>query len=213
MASRIDDFGTPKAYNHYAVGWAHAMCTPYQWTKQVASHWGGTRNGTIVHRPGGFAARGELRDQFHHVIDLAPTVLETAGLPEPTFVNGVQQMPYEGVSMAYAFDDGAAAERHETQYFEMFCNRGIYHMGWTAVTRHSTPWDPTSPLPAFDDDVWELYADTDWTQAHDLAAEMPDKLAALQRLWLIEVAKYDVLPLDDRRVERFNSDIAGRPCW
>jgi arylsulfatase len=211
MASRIDDFGTPRAYNHYAVGWAHAMCTPYQWTKQIASHWGGTRNGTIVHWPNGFRAQGEVRNQFHHVIDLAPTVLEAAGLPEPDFVNGVQQRPYEGVSMRYAFDDGDAAERHTTQYFEMFCNRGIFHNGWTAVTRHSTPWDSTSPLPALDDDVWELYADTDWTQARDLAAEQPERLAALQRQWLIEVAKYNVLPLDDRRVERFNSDLAGRP--
>ncbi len=211
MVSRIDDFGTPKAYNHYAVGWAHAMCTPYQWTKQVASHWGGTRNGTIVHWPNGFAARGEVRDQFHHVIDVAPTVLDAVGIPEPQFVNGVQQSPYEGVSMRYAFDDAAASGQHETQYFEMFCNRGIYHNGWTAVTRHSIPWDPSSALPAFDDDVWELYADTDWTQAHDLAAEHPDKLAELQRLWLIEVSKYNVLPLDDRRVERFNSDLAGRP--
>jgi arylsulfatase A-like enzyme len=211
MASRIDDFGTPKAYNHFAVGWAHAMCTPYQWTKQIASHWGGTRNGTIVHWPHGFDARGEIRDQFHHVIDLAPTVLEAAGLPEPTFVNGVQQMPYEGVSMAYAFEDAEAPGRHETQYFEMFCNRGIYHKGWTAVTRHSTPWDMTKPLPAFDEDVWELYDDTDWTQARDLASQNPEKLAELQRLWLIEVSKYNVLPLDDRRVERFNSDLAGRP--
>jgi hypothetical protein len=123
----------------------------------------------------------------------------------------VQQIPYEGVSMRYAFDDGDAAERHETQYFEMFCNRGIYHKGWTAVTRHSTPWDMTAPMPALDDDVWELYDDTDWTQARDLAAAQPERLAALQRLWLIEVAKYNVLPLDDRRVERFNSDLAGRP--
>ncbi len=211
MASRIDDFGTPKAYNHYAVGWAHAMCTPYQWTKQVASHWGGTRNGTIVHWPNGFAAKGEVRNQFHHVIDVAPTVLDAAGIPEPQFVNGVQQSPYEGVSMRYAFDDDGVPGKHETQYFEMFCNRGIYHNGWTAVTRHSIPWDPAAALPAFDDDVWELYADTDWTQAHDLAAEHPDKLAELQRLWLIEVSKYNVLPLDDRRVERFNSDLAGRP--
>ena len=211
MVSRIDDFGTPKAYNHYAVGWAHAMCTPYQWTKQVASHWGGTRNGTIVHWPNGITAKGELRHQFHHVIDVAPTVLEAAGLPEPTFVNGVQQIPYEGVSMRYAFDDADASGRHETQYFEMFCNRGIYHNGWTAVTRHSTPWVMTAELPAFDDDVWELYADTDWTQAHDLAADHPERLAQLQRLWLLEVSKYNVLPLDDRRVERFNSDLAGRP--
>ena len=144
MVSRIADFGTPKAYNHYAVGWAHAMCTPYQWTKQIASHWGGTRNGTIVHWPNGISAKGEMRNQFHHVIDLAPTVLEAARLPEPTFVNGVQQRPLEGVSMSYSFDDPDAPDRHETQYFEMFCNRGIYHRGWTAVTRHSTPWDPTT---------------------------------------------------------------------
>ena len=133
MASQIDKFGTPEAYNHYAVGWAHAMDTPYQWTKQVASHWGGTRNGTIVHWPNGIAAEGEIRSQFHHVIDVAPTVLEVAGLPEPIIVNGVQQMPLHGVSMAYSFDDADAAERHETQYFEMFVNRGIYHKGWTAV--------------------------------------------------------------------------------
>jgi arylsulfatase len=211
MASRIDDFGTPRAYNHYAVGWAHAMCTPYQWTKQVASHWGGTRNGTVVHWPNGIAARGEVRNQFHHVIDLAPTVLDCAGLPEPTFVNGVQQSPYEGVSMRYSFDEADAADRHTTQYFEMFCNRGIYHNGWTAVTRHSIPWDPKSSPVAFDDDVWELYDDTDWTQARDLSVEMPDKLAEMQRMWLIEVSKFNVLPLDDRRVERFNADFAGRP--
>jgi arylsulfatase len=211
MASHIDEFGTPKAYNHYAVGWAHAMCAPYQWTKQVASHWGGTRNGTVVHWPAGIDAKGEIRHQFHHVIDVAPTVLDAAGLPEPTFVHGVQQLPYEGVSMRYTFADAAAPGRHETQYFEMFCNRGIYHNGWTAVTRHSVPWDVTVPMPPLLEDRWELYSDTDWTQAHDLSAEMPDKLAALQQLWLIEVSKYNVLPLDDRRVERFNSDLAGRP--
>jgi arylsulfatase A-like enzyme len=210
MASRVDDFGTPAAYNHYAVGWAHAMDTPYQWTKQVASHWGGTRNGTIVHWPNGFSARNEIRSQFHHVIDLAPTVLEATSLPEPVSVNGVQQMPLEGVSMAYSFDDAKAEERHTTQYFEMFCNRGIYHEGWTAVTRHSTPWVATE-MPAFDDDVWELYGPDDWTQAHDLSKEQPEKLAELQRLFLIEAGKYNVLPLDDRRFERFNPDLAGRP--
>jgi arylsulfatase A-like enzyme len=210
MAARIDDFGTPKAYNHYAVGWAHAMDTPYQWTKQIASHWGGTRNGTIVHWPNRIQAKGEVRSQFHHVIDVAATVLDAAGLPEPTFVHGVQQMPLHGVSMAYSFDDAAAGERRETQYFEMFCNRGIYHKGWTAVTRHSTPWLMTQS-PPLDDDVWELYAPDDWTQAHDLAAEQPERLAELQRLFLIEATKYNVLPLDDRRAERFNSDLAGRP--
>ncbi len=211
MAARIDKFGTPEAYNHYAVGWAHAMDTPYQWTKQVASHWGGTRNGTIVHWPSGFSASGEVRSQFHHVIDVAATVLEAAGLPEPTSVHGVLQLPLHGVSMAYSFDDAAAAEQRETQYFEMFCNRGIYHKGWTAVTRHSTPWLFQADLPAFDDDVWELYGPGDWTQAHDLAATQPDKLHELQRLFLLEAGKYNVFPLDDRRVERFNADLAGRP--
>jgi arylsulfatase len=210
MASRIDKFGTPEAYNHYAVGWAHAMDTPYQWTKQVASHWGGTRNGTIVRWPGGIKAKGEVRNQFHHVIDVAPTVLEAAGVPAPSFVNGIQQAPLEGVSMAYTFDDEGAADQHTTQYFEMFVNRGIYHQGWTAVTRHSLPW-VNAEAPALDDDVWELYGPDDWTQAHDLAKEQPERLAHLQRLFIIEAGKYNVLPLDDRRYERFNADLAGRP--
>jgi hypothetical protein len=211
MTARIDDFGTPKAYNHYSVAWAHAMDTPYQWTKQVASHWGGTRNGTIVHWPNGIRAKGEVRSQFHHVIDVAATVLDVAGLPQPVSVHGIQQMPLQGVSMAYSFDDPGAAERRETQYFEMFCNRGIYHKGWTAVTRHSVPWLMAAELPAYDDDVWELYAPDDWTQAHNLAAEQPETLRELQRLFLIEATKYNVLPLDDRRAERFNPDLAGRP--
>jgi arylsulfatase len=211
LVSHIDDFGTPNAYNHYAVGWALAMDTPYQWTKQVASHWGGTRNGAVVHWPKGIEARGEVRHQFHHVIDVAPTVLHAAGLPEPKQVHGVAQHPMEGVSMRYAFDDADAADRRETQYFEMFCNRGIYDRGWTAVTRHSIPW-LMAPLPPFADDTWELYdTNTDWSQAHDLAAEMPDKLEELKTLFMEEARKYNVLPLDDRRVERFNSDIAGRP--
>jgi hypothetical protein len=187
------------------------MDTPYQWTKQVASHWGGTRNGTIVHWPNGFSGRGEVRSQFHHVIDVAPTVLEVAGIPEPISVHGVQQMPLQGVSMAYSFHAADAADRHDLQYFEMFVNRGIYHQGWTAVTRHSTPWLMNAEMPAIDDDVWELYAPDDWTQVHDLAADHPEKLAELHRLFLIEAVKYNVLPLDDRRVERFNADLAGRP--
>jgi arylsulfatase A-like enzyme len=210
MTSRIDDFGTPKAYNHYAVGWAHAMDTPYQWTKQVASHWGGTRNGTIVHWPKGIAAKGEVRSQFHHVIDIAATVLDAAGLPEPRLVDGIEQMPLHGVSMKPTFDDAASPERRTTQYFEMFCNRGIYHEGWTAVTRHSTPWVMTE-TPPLDEDVWELYDPDDWTQAHDLAAEQPEKLEELQALFLVEAKKYNVLPLDDRRAERFNPELAGRP--
>ena len=210
LRDKIDEFGTPEAYNHYAVGWAHAMCTPYQWTKQIASHWGGTRNGTIVHWPGGFDAKGETRSQFHHVIDVARTVLEVAGLPEPEMVNGISQAPLEGVSMAYSFDDAKAPERHDLQYFEMFGNRGLYHQGWTAVTKHSTPWT-VDPLPAFDDDVWELYGPDDWSQAKNVVAANRDKLAEMQRLWLIEAEKYNVLPLDDRRYERINPDLAGRP--
>jgi arylsulfatase len=178
MSARIDDFGTPKAYNHYAVGWAHAMDTPYQWTKQVASHWGGTRNGTVVHWPNGFEAKGEVRSQFGHVIDIAATVLDVARLPHPTFVDGVQQMPLHGESMAPSFGDADTPEWRETQYFEMFVNRGIYHKGWTAVTRHSVPW-LLAEAPALDDDVWELYGPDDWTQAHDLSKEQPDKLHEL----------------------------------
>jgi arylsulfatase len=210
---KIDDLGTPRAYNHYAVGWAHAMNTPYQWTKQIASHWGGTRNGTIVHWPTGITAKGELRHQFHHVIDVAATVLDAAKLPEPTMVNGVLQEPLHGVSMVYSFDDGKAAERHETQYFEMFCNRGIYHKGWSAVTRHgNVPWIMTGAQPPLSDDAWDLYdGSKDWTQAHNLAREQPDKLRQLQMLFALEASKYNVFPLDDRKAERANPDLAGRP--
>jgi arylsulfatase len=209
LLSKIDDFGTPNAYNHYAVGWAHALCTPYQWTKQVASHWGGTRNGTVVHWPKGIAGKGETRNQFHHVIDVAPTILEAAAIPAPTIVNSIQQAPLEGVSMLATLRDGNAPETHTVQYFEMFGNRGIYHKGWTAVTKHRTPWLVVAP--PLDEDVWELYGPDDWTQARNLAAENPDKLAELQRLWLIEAVKYNVVPLDDRSFERFDAGIAGRP--
>lgn len=211
LASKIDDFGTPAAYNHYAVGWAHAMDTPYQWTKQVASHWGGTRNGTIVHWPAGFEGKGEVRSQFSHVIDVAASILDAAGIPEPLSVNGVQQMPIHGRSMVPSFTDADAPEFRRTQYFEMFVNRGVYHQGWTACTRHSTPWEMSDDMPAYDDDVWELYAPDDWTQSHDVSAENPEMLRKLQRLFLIEATRYGVLPLDDRRIERFNPDVAGRP--
>jgi arylsulfatase A-like enzyme len=213
LMERIDKLGGPESYNHYAVGWAHAMDTPYQWTKQVASHWGGTRNGTIVHWPKGITKKGELRTQFHHVIDVAPTILEAAGIPEPLEVNGIQQKPIEGTSMLYSFNDLKAADRHETQYFEMFGNRGIYHKGWTAVTRHKTPWVLMGEkTPAFDDDIWELYdTSKDWSQAKDLSKQMPEKLHELQRLWLMEAVRYNVLPLDDDLGKRMNPDTAGRP--
>lgn len=211
LRERIDSFGTPDSYPQYSLGWAHAMDTPYQWTKRVASHWGGTRNGMIVHWPRGVRARGELRHQFHHVIDVAPTFLEVAGLPHPQKVHGVDQQPIEGVGMAYSFDDGKAEERHETQYFEILGNRGIYHRGWTAVTAHNPP-GRNGPVPDFDDDIWELYdTNTDWTQAHDLAHREPEKLRELKRLFLIEAARHNVLPLNDRAAERADPDRAGRP--
>ncbi len=213
MRSKVDEFGSPTSYNHYSVGWAWAMDTPFQWTKQVASHWGGTRNGTVVHWPRGIEERGGLRSQFTHVIDIAPTILEVTGIPEPMMVNGVQQSPIEGTSMAYTFGSADDPERHDLQYFEMFGNRGIYHKGWSAVTKHRTPWVMVGGhVPAFDDDVWELYdGAADYSQAHDLAAEHQEVLHKLQRLWLIEATKYNVLPIDDRTGERLNPDLAGRP--
>ena len=213
LTSRLRDLGGPDSFNHYAVGWAHAMNTPFQWSKQVASHFGGVRNGLVVHWPAGIASGGEVRTQFHHVIDVVPTILEAAGLPAPATVNGVRQQPIEGTSMTYSFDDGAASDRRQTQYFEMMGNRGIYHQGWTAVTKHRTPWDMgVAKTVAFDDDVWELYETTsDWSQSQDLASQHPEKLKELQRLWLTEAEKHQVLPLDDRFIERANPDIAGRP--
>jgi arylsulfatase len=212
LRERIGALGGPGADNHYAVGWAYAMGTPYRWTKQVASHFGGTRVGTVVYWPHGIGSRGELRHQFHHVIDVAPTVLEVAGLPQPTQVHGVTQAPVEGVSMEYSFNDANAPGRRTTQYFEMLGNRGIYHEGWMAVTRHRTPWVVTGETVPYDEDVWEVYdTGSDWTQARDLAHDEPDRLVELQRLWLIEATRYGVLPLDDRVAERFNPDAAGRP--
>jgi arylsulfatase len=213
VLSRLDDIGGPNAFNHYPVGWAHAMNSPYQWTKQVASHWGGTRNGMALSWPKGIAAQSEIRQQFHHVIDIVPTILEAAGLPEPYMVNGIAQKPIEGVSMNYTFDGVDAEDRHVTQYFEMFGNRGIYHEGWTAVTKHRTPWEMGAvQLPKFSADKWELYDTTkDWSQANDLSKEMPEKLRELQDLFILEAAKYNVFPLDDRTGERFNPAIAGRP--
>ena len=167
----------------------------------------------VIHWPKGIKAKGEIRSQFHHIIDVAPTILEAAGLPEPVSVNGIRQRPIEGVSMLYSFNDAQAAERHETQYFEILGNRGIYHKGWAAVTKHATPWELMGrKTVALDDDVWELYdTSKDWSQANNLAKQMPEKLRELQRLWLIEATRYNVLPIDDRTAEKFNPDTAGRP--
>jgi arylsulfatase len=214
MLENLDEIGGPNTASHYPLGWALAMDTPYQWTKQVASHYGGTRNGLVVHWPQGISDPGSVRHQWHHVMDVAPTVLEAAQLPHPTSVNGIEQDPIEGTSMLYSIRDGAAPDRHTTQYFEMNGNRGIYHEGWTAVTKHRTPWTMGMvELPAFDDDRWELYDTTsDWTQARDLASEQPEKLAELQELFLAEAERYQVLPLDDRFAERLDPLIAGRPA-
>nr|WP_218891711.1 arylsulfatase [Actinomycetospora corticicola] len=212
MLTHLDEIGGPESYPIAPVGWALAMNTPYQWTKQVASHLGGTRDGLVVHWPSGITDAGGLRHQFHHVIDVLPTILECAGITPPTSVDGVEQQPVDGTSMQYTFADPGAADRRRTQYFEMCGNRGIYHEGWTAVTRHGTPWEmvPTAGR-SFADDVWELYdTTTDPSQAHDVAAEHPATLARLQAMFHAEAVQNHVLPLDDRVTERENPQLAGR---
>jgi arylsulfatase len=207
----IDQWGSPMTFPHFSIGWALAGNTPFQWTKQVASHFGGTRNGMVVHWPKGITAKGEMRSQFHHVIDVAPTALEVAKLPEPTSVNGTKQRPMDGVSMLYSFDNPKAADRRTTQYFEMFGNRAIYHDGWVAATRHSIPWLMV-PLPPLEQDKWELYnVAEDFSQANNLAAQNPAKLKELQDLFMKEAVRNNVLPIDDRRSERFDASVAGRP--
>jgi arylsulfatase A-like enzyme len=211
MAGHVEDWGSPTTFPHYAIGWAWATNTPFQWTKQVASHFGGTRNGMVLQWPKGIKAKGEIRSQFHHVIDVAPTALQAAGIPEPKTVNGVEQRPMDGVSMLYTVDDAKAAGTRKTQYFEMFGNRAIYHDGWVAATRHSIPWLMVKN-PPLQDDVWELYnVDADFSQADNLAAKNPEKLKELQDLFMQEAERNFVLPIDDRRSERFNPAIAGRP--
>ncbi len=212
MMGHIDTWGGPTTFPHFAIGWAWAGNTPFQWTKQVASHFGGTRNGMVLHWPKGIKAKGEIRSQFHHVVDVAPTALEAAKLPQPKVVNGIKQRPMDGVSMLYSADNAKAPERRKTQYFEMFGNRGIYHEGWMASTRHSIPWDMAAKIPPLKDDVWELYhVNEDFSQANNLAQKQPEKLKELQAVFMKEAARNNVLPIDDRRAERFNARIAGRP--
>jgi arylsulfatase len=212
MMDHIDDWGGPTTFPHFSIGWAWAGNTPFQWTKQVASHFGGTRNGMVLHWPKGIKAKGEIRSQFSHVVDVAPTVLEAAKLPQPKTVNGVTQRPMDGVSMLYSFDDAKAKDRHTTQYFEIFGNRAIYKDGWVAATRHSVPWLMSAKPTPLTEDVWELYnVDKDFSQADNLAAQMPEKLKELQAVFISEAIRNNVLPIDDRRAERFNAAIAGRP--
>jgi len=212
ILAHLNEIGGPKSFPHIPVGWALAGDTPMPWTKQVASHYGGTRNGMVISWPAGVRDGGGIRTQWHHVIDITPTILETAKLPQPKLVDGIKQKPIEGVSMVYTFTNPKAPTRHRTQYFEMFGNRGIYSDGWTAVTRHSTPWEVASAPPKFSADKWELYnTNDDFSESQDLAAKYPDKLKELQRLFLVEAEKYNALPLDDRRIERFVPTLAGRP--
>lgn len=211
ILKHYDELGGPLSYPHMAAGWAVAGDCPFRWTKQMANDFGGTRNGMVVHWPKGVKAKGEIRTQFHHVIDIAPTVLEAAGLPEPKSVDGTPQAPIEGVSLLYTFDDAAAPTRHTTQYFEIFGNRAIYHDGWLAGTAHRPAWD-FLPKRSLEDDVWELYdTRSDFSLNNDVAKTNPDKLKELQAIFLKEAVKYDVLPLDDRVLERTNAKLVGRP--
>jgi arylsulfatase len=211
LLSMIDKLGGPETYNHYPVGWAHAMDSPLQWTKQVASHFGGTRNGAIISWPSRIQAKGEVRSQFHHIIDIAPTICEAVGITAPASIDGVEQKPIEGTSMVYTFDDANAPERHTTQYFEMMGNRAIYHDGWMASTTPlRLPWITTGVEPNPDDFKWELYrVAEDFSQANDLAAKNPEKLKELQAIFDAEAKKYNVYPLDSTFAERV--DPAIRP--
>ncbi len=211
VVRRMDELGGPNTFNHYPIGWAHAMDTPFQWTKQIASHFGGTRNGLVISWPARIKDVGGIRTQFHHVIDIYPTILEAVGVPSPSVLNGVPQKPVEGVSMAYSFDDAKAPSRRRTQYFEMLGNRAIYSDGWVAATTPpSPPWASVTGTVKVLDYKWELYRVTDdFSEANNLVAKEPVKLRELQDLFWVEAAKYNVLPLDNSKVERL--DTANRP--
>jgi arylsulfatase len=211
MLKNIDKWGGPETFPHMAAGWAVAGNTPFMWTKQVASNFGGTRNPLVISWPARIKAKGEVRSQFQHVVDIAPTVLEAAGLPEPKTVDGVAQTPMAGSSMVYTFDDPKAADRHKTQYFEIFGNRAIYSDGWVAATVHKAPWE-AQPRHKLAEDVWELYnVNEDFSESNDLAASNPEKLKEMQALFMKEAEKYRVLPIDDRVLERADPAMAGRP--
>ncbi len=211
MLMHIDEWGGPSTYPHFAAGWAVAMDAPFSYTKQVASDFGGTRNGMIIHWPAGIKAKGEIRSQFGHVIDIAPTVFEVAKIPAPATVNGIQQDPIEGTSLAYSFNDAGSAEQHKVQYFEMFGNRALYQDGWLARTIHRPAW-MQKPLTTLQEDKWELYNTIeDFSLSNDLASQSADKLKAMQDLFMAEAEKYHVLPIDDRLLERTNAELMGRP--
>lgn len=209
--AKIDELGSDKTYNHFAAGWAVAGNTPFTWTKQVASNFGGTRNGMVIHWPNGIKAKNEIRSQFHHVIDVAPTIYDCAGLPAPHMVNGIEQRPIEGVSMKYSFDNPNAPDARKTQYFEIAGNRGIYHDGWFAGTVHRAPWEAV-PKRGLADDIWELYnVQEDFSMSKNLVSSNAAKLDELKKLFMSEGERYYVLPIDDRGIERFDARTAGRP--
>jgi arylsulfatase A-like enzyme len=211
MLKHYNEWGSPSTYPHFAAGWAVAMDAPFSYTKQVASDFGGVRNGMIIQWPAGIKAKGELRTQFGHVIDIAPTIYEVTKIPAPTTVNGIQQDPIEGTSLAYTFNDAGAAGKHKVQYFEMFGNRAVYQDGWLARTIHRPAWSQ-KPFHTLKEDKWELYnTNEDFSLANDLSAQNPDKLKEMQGLFMEEAEKYHVLPLDDRLLERTNAEMMGRP--
>jgi arylsulfatase len=210
VLAHIDDLGTWKSYNHYPAGWAHAMDAPFQWNKQVASHYGGTANGLVISWPAKIKNVGQMRTQWHHVIDIVPTIYGAAGVPVPSSVNGVDQKPIEGVSMLYSFDDQDAPSTRTTQYFEMLGNRGVYHDGWIACTTPAgPPWDPNAPdVDPITGYKWELYnVVNDPTEAHNLADAHADKLQELQLLFYAEASKYQVLPIDNSKTVRMGPGI------
>jgi arylsulfatase len=211
MLKHYDEWGSASTYPHFAAGWAVAMDAPFAYTKQVASDFGGTRNGMVIQWPAGIQAKGELRSQFGHVIDIAPTVYEITKIPAPNMVNGIVQDPVEGTSLLYTFNDAAAPEKHTVQYFEMFGNRGVYQDGWFARTLHRPAW-MQKPLNTLQEDKWELYNTAeDFSLANDLASQNPEKLKEMQALFMTEAEKFHVLPLDDRLLERTNAALMGRP--
>jgi arylsulfatase A-like enzyme len=211
MLKHYDEWGGPSTYPHYSAGWAVAMDSPFSYTKQVASDFGGTRNGMVIHWPSGIKAKGEIRSQFGHVIDIAPTIYEISKIPAPKTVNGIAQDPIEGTSLAYSFSDAVAAEKHTVQYFEMLGNRAVYKDGWMARTIHRPAWQP-KPSQALTEDPWELYnSKEDFSLSKNVAAKNPDKLKELQNLFMKEAEKYHVLPIDDRLLERTNAELMGRP--
>lgn len=199
---RINELGSPTSYNHYPVGWAMAGDSPFKWYKQY-THYGGTKDPLIVHWPKGIRDRGKIRTQFHHSVDIVPTIFEAVGLDPPVEIGGYTQAPLEGVSMFYSFNDATASSRKKIQYFEMLGNRAIWYNGWKAVAYHGRlPWENNARW-SFDEDKWELYnVEEDFSECKDLADKHPEKLRQLVELWWAEAGKYNVLPLDDRFSER-----------